>query len=128
MPRETCVTPGELRARVLRETGAGVLLLALMAAWPAGAPGFIGVAGAGAISLANFWWLARGASATLRASSLPGAASGAWMLAAGLRFLGLVAAFATLCATGWAHPVAVVVGLTVLPCNLIALGLRAARD
>jgi len=59
------MTPGELRMRVVRETGAAVLLLALAAAWLAGAPGFLGVAGAGAITVANFWWLARGVSATI---------------------------------------------------------------
>jgi hypothetical protein len=146
------MTPGELRMRVVRETGAAVLLLALAAAWLAGAPGFLGVAGAGAITVANFWWLARGVSATIIPASptppplesasgsisalstapaagpaAPGRARAAWILAAGARFLVLVAAFAVLCAVGWAHPVAIVVGLTVLPCDLIALGLRAAR-
>jgi ATP synthase I chain len=137
------MTPTELRTRVVREAGAGVLLLALIAGWLGGAPGFVGVAAAGAITVVNFWWLARGASATLgafspgsgaspacaaRGGAKPSAVSGAWIVASGLRFLALLAAFAALCATGWAHPVAVVAGLTVLPCAVIALGLRAARD
>jgi hypothetical protein len=137
------MTPTELRTRVVRETGAGVLLLALIAGWLGGGPGFVGVAAAGAITVANFWWLARGASAALGASrsgpvaspkwaprrgATPSAVSGVWIVAAGFRFLALLAALAALCATGWAHPVAVVAGLTVLPCDVIALGLRAARD
>jgi hypothetical protein len=146
------MTPGELRMRVVRETGAAVLLLALAAAWLAGASGFVGVAGAGAITVANFWWLARGVSATITtppltppplesgsgsvsarstapatAPAVAGRARAVWILAAGGRFLALVAAFAVLCAMGWAHPVAIVVGLSVLPCDLIAVGLRAAR-
>jgi hypothetical protein len=33
-----------------------------------------------------------------------------------------------LLATGSAHPVALLVGLTVLPCAVVALGLHAARE
>jgi hypothetical protein len=146
------MTPGELRMQVVRETGATVLVLALAAGWLAGLPGFIGVAAAGAITLTNFWWLARGVFAIVGsghpvAASVAGAPVAAptdaaaarpapaawpvravWIVAAGARFLLLTAAFAALCAMGWAHPVAIVVGLTVLPCDLIALGLRTARD
>jgi ATP synthase I chain len=127
------MTPGELRTRVVRETGVGILVVALLAAWIGGRPGFIGAAVAGAITLANFWWLVGGASTlvtTASASARPaaGALPVAWLIGAGARFLALLVAFAALCATGWGHPVAVVAGLTVLPCDLIALGLRAARD
>jgi hypothetical protein len=45
-------------------------------------------------------------------------------MGAGARYAALFVAFAALCAGGWAHPVAVVVGLTVLPCALIVGGLR----
>jgi hypothetical protein len=47
---------------------------------------------------------------------------------AGLRFLAFGAACAVLLATGWAHPVALVAGLTALPCALVGHGLRAARQ
>jgi hypothetical protein len=32
-----------------------------------------------------------------------------------------------LLATGWAHPIALVAGFTVLPCDVIARGLASAR-
>ena len=39
------------------------------------------------------------------------------------RFAACTVACALLLTTGWAHPVALVVGFTVLPCDLIARGL-----
>ena len=50
-----------------------------------------------------------------------------FILGAGARLAVLFVAFAALCAGGYAHPVAVVIGLSVLPCALIAQGLRSAR-
>ena len=117
----------ELRLRVTLETTFAVVVLALPAAWLGGAPAGIGVLVAGLLTLGNFWWLSRAASAA-GASGAPRRELAGWIVAAGARFTVLFAAFAALCAGGYAHPLAVVVGLTVLPCALIARGLRAGHD
>lgn len=117
----------ELRLRVTMETGIAVLALALPAAWLAGPSAALGVLAAGALTIGNFWWLSRAASSAADPNaSRPEVAS--WVLGAGARFVVLFAAFAALCAGGYAHPVAVVVGLSVLPCALIVQGLRSARE
>ena len=113
----------ELRRRVTLETTIAVVALALPAAWLGGAPAGIGVLAAGLLTLGNFWWLSRAASAAGASGARRRDLAG-WIVAAGARFTVLFAAFAALCAGGYAHPVAVVVGLTVLPCALIARGLR----
>jgi hypothetical protein len=113
----------ELRLRVTRETTIAVVALALPAAWLGGVSAGIGVLAAGLLSLGNFWWLSRTASGAGASGARRRGLAG-WIVAAGARFTVLFAAFVALCAGGYAHPVAVVVGLTVLPCALIARGLR----
>ena len=117
----------ELRLRVTMETAIVVAVLALPAAWLAGAPAAVGVLAAGALAVGNFWWLAR-AAANAGDPAAPRREVAGWVLGAGARFAVLFAAFAALCAGGYAHPVAVVVGLSVLPCAVIAQGLRSARE
>lgn len=117
----------ELRLRVTRESAVAVVALALPAAWLGGSPAGVGVLAAGLLTLGNFWWLSRAASASGAARARRRELAG-WIAAAAARFTVLFAAFAALCAGGYAHPVAVVVGLTVLPCALIARGLRAGRE
>ena len=117
----------ELRLRVTVATVIAVAALAVPAAWLAGAPAAIGVLAAGALTVGNFWWLARTASSAGDPAA-PRREIGGWIAGAGARFAVLFAAFAALCAGGYAHPVAVVVGLSVLPCALIAQGLRSARE
>ena len=116
----------ELRLRVTAETVVAVAALALPAAWLAGPSAAVGVLAAGVLTVGNFWWLSRAASSAADPGSRPEVAG--WVLGAGARFAVLFAAFAALCAGGYAHPVAVVVGLSVLPCALIAQGLRSARE
>ena len=116
----------ELRLGVTRETTIAIVALALPAAWLGGASAGIGVLAAGLLTLVDFWWLAR-ATFAAGASGAPRRELAGWMVAAGVRLTVLFAAFAALCAGGYAHPVAIVVGLTVLPCALIARGLRAVR-
>ena len=116
----------DLRLRVTMETAIAVLALALPAAWLAGPSGAIGLLAAGALTVGNFWWLARAAASAGDPIARRDVAG--WMLGAGARFALLFVAFAALCAGGYAHPVAVVVGLSVLPCALIAQGLRSARE
>ena len=117
----------ELRLRVTRETTIAVVALALPAAWLGGASAGVGVLAAGLLTLGNFWWLSRAASASGAAGARRRELAG-WIAAAAARLTVLFVAFVALCAGGYAHPVAVVVGLTVLPCALIARGLRAGRE
>jgi hypothetical protein len=104
-----------------------VVALAVPAAWLGGSSAAIGVLAAGALTVGNFWWLSRAAVGASDPASLRSDVGG-WMLGAGVRYAVLFAAFAALCAGGYAHPVAVVVGLSALPCALIAQGLRSARE
>lgn len=117
----------ELRLRVTVETAIAVAALALPAAWLAGPTAAVGVLAAGALTVGNFWWLSRAASSAADPNA-PRIEVAGWILGAGARFAVLFAAFAALCAGGYAHPVAVVVGLGVLPCALVVQGLRSARE
>ena len=117
----------DLRLRVTMETAIAVAALALPAAWFAGPSGAVGLLAAGALTAGNFWWLSR-AAASASDPAAPRRDVAGWVFGAGVRFAVLFFAFAALCAGGYAHPVAVVIGLTVLPCALIAQGLRSARE
>ena len=116
----------EFRARVTLETAIALAALAVPAAWLAGPSAAIGVLAAGGLTVGNFWWLSRAAAAAGAASAPPAQVSG-WVFVAGIRFTVLFVAFAALCAGGYAHPVAVVLGLSVLPLALVVQGLRNAR-
>ena len=118
------MTPSELTTRVTLDTCAAVGALAALGWWLLGAPIGLGVLAGGALAVVNFRWLvARAAIATATGS----ASAAAWILGAGLRFAACTAACGILLATGWAHPVALVAGFTVLPCDLVARGLASAR-
>lgn len=117
----------DLRLRVTTETAIAVAALALPAAWLAGPSGALGILAAGALTAGNFWWLSR-AAASATDPATPRRDVAGWIFGASVRFAVLFVAFAALCAGGYAHPVAVVIGLTVLPCALIAQGLRSARE
>ena len=118
------MTPSELTARVTLDTCAAVAALAALGWWLLGAPIGLGVLAGGALAVVNFRWLvARAAIATATGS----ASAAAWILGAGLRFAACAGACGILLAYGWAHPIALVAGFTVLPCDLIARGLESAR-
>jgi ATP synthase I chain len=97
--------------------------LALAAGWVGGRTALLGVAAGAAIALADFWCLSGRVE-------LDGEARRAiaWIAAAGLRLTGVAVAVALLFVTGWFHPVALVIGLAVLPCALVARGLHIARQ
>jgi len=103
------MTPSELTTRVTLDTCAAVAALAAAAWWLAGAPIAVGVLAGGALAIVNFRWL------VIRTSVA---------MATGIT---CTAVCGLLLATGWAHPVALVAGFTVLPCDLIARGLASAR-
>jgi hypothetical protein len=112
----------ELTERVATHTVlVSVCLAALLL--PFSGPAGLGLVAAGAVSALNFRGLTRGALWAL------GSAQPSWLgiIAAGTRFLLLMAVVALLFASGTVHPVAVVAGLGVLPLVLVAHGFRGAR-
>ena len=118
------MTPSELTTRVTLDTAAAVAALAALGWWLAGAPTGAGVLAGGGLAILNFRWLVVRTSVAMATGS---ASAAAWIVGAGLRFAACAAACGVLLANGWAHPIALVAGLTVLPCALIARGLAAAR-
>ena len=118
------MTASELVQRVTVAIGLAALTLVVPAAWLGGMPGALGVLTGAALAALNFRWLARRTTAAL----VPGgSAAGAWA-ASMIRLLVALAAPALAIATGVVHPVGLVVGLTLLPCAVVVLALRASRE
>jgi len=116
----------DMRTRVTIDAALIAVVAALAAAWFAGWPALLGVLAGGVLALGDFWWLSARIDAAGAARTAPKVAL--WGATAGLR-LGVVAvAVAALFVTGWFHPIALVVGLSALPCALLARGLRLARE
>ncbi len=113
----------ELRVRVIAESAAIVVGLALVATLFGGARVGLGVFAGGALAVGSFWRLAGDAAGASAGTT----ASGRWLIASALRLGGLAVVTAGLLVLDWAHPAALVFGLTILPCDLVAQGLRLAR-
>lgn len=118
------MTASELVERVTVWIGLAALTLALPAAWLGGPAGALGVLAGAALAALNFRWLARRTLASL----LPGASATRASAAATVRLLVAMAGPGVVIATGAVHPVALVVGLTLLPCAVIVLGLHTTRE
>ena len=120
------MTIADLAARVTWTGGATVAAMTAGAWWLAGTAAATGVGGGGAIALLNFRWLARDVS---RATALVAEGGGGVgrIGRIGLRQLVTFTALGLLIAQGWAHPVAVGIGLAALPPVLLAQGLLDAR-
>jgi len=108
----------------------GTMLLALVAVTIcggiiAGRPAALGTLAGGLIALGSFRWVARGVAGA--SMSLAGRGIAFSGLAVGVRHVVLFSALAFVLWSGAAHPVAVLVGLSLLPPVVIALGLSAAR-
>ena len=114
------MTASELTARVTATTAVCVLPLALGGVWLGGAAGVGGVLAGGALALFSFRMLARRATAATVATP--------WLVTSGLRFIVVAAVTAVLFARGWAHPLALLAGYSVLPVIVLAQGLRLARE
>lgn len=114
------MNPARFVKRVTIETASLLGALALGGAWLVDPTAGVGVLAGGALGLGNLWWLVR---RVLGASETRG-----WVLGAAARLGVLGAAVAVVLASGVAHPVGVVVGLSVLPFVLIARGLAEARE
>jgi hypothetical protein len=111
----------------MRVTIDAALLAAALAfggAWFGGRTVCFGILAGAFLALADFWWLSARLDSV--ASTAPTALT--WLGAAGLRLAGIAVAVAALFMTGWFHPVGLVAGLAVLPCALVARGLRLARE
>jgi hypothetical protein len=105
--------------------GAVVLsVLTVLAAWLAGPTHGGGVLAGGVLALGNFWWIGR-RTVSLLATDASGTRG---PLGAIARLAVMGVAVAIVLATGLAHPIGVVIGLTVLPLTVIARGLAAARQ
>jgi ATP synthase I chain len=116
------MTVADLVSRVTLHCLVALAALVAGAGWLAGLPGAAGAAAGGAIALLHFRWLARGAVGALRGEG--GFTLG--LTGLGLRSAGAFGALALTLAGGWAHPLAVLAGLSVLPPVLIAEGVRSA--
>jgi hypothetical protein len=110
--------------RVTIDAGFLAVGLGLGGAWLGGRTVLFGILAGAALALADFWWLSARVEAV--GADAPGALL--WLGAAGLRLGGVAVAVAALFVTGWFHPVGLVAGLAVLPCALVARGLRVARE
>ena len=120
------MTTVELISRVTWTGACTIAGLCAGAWWLGGPPAAAGVAGGGAIALANFRWLARdvGRAVALVAGGRPGLAR---IGRIGLRQLVILASLGLLVAQGWVHPAAVGLGLAALPPVLLVQGLLDAR-
>jgi hypothetical protein len=116
------MSPMELASRVTWESASAVAVLSLVSGLVGGVPVGAGVSAGGVLAIANFRWLAGRVVSVLDGGRPRGRALGF-----GLRLIALAAVTASLMATGLAHPVGVVIGLTVLPCALVLRGLGQAR-
>jgi len=115
----------DLVARVSRTALAIATLAAAGGGFLAGPSGALGVLAGALISVWSFRWLARGAQRAT-ASFAGGHARPLWVLALALRYLVLFGLIVVLLRAGL-HPVAVMVGLALLPPILIAHGWQSAR-
>jgi ATP synthase I chain len=114
---------GELTDRVCRAGALAVVLLAAATAALVGLREAAGLAAGGGIAFGSFRWLAR--DATRLAALRPGQAGA--LLGIGFRQVIAFAGLAAVIGSGVAHPVAVAVGIALLPPVLVIQGLRAAR-
>ena len=117
------MTPTELTTRVTLWSGAALAALALPALALGGSRAALGLVAGGALALLSFRWLAGRA-----VSLVPGAPSSPWGIFATLRWIAVAVAVAALLVADVTHPAALLAGTVVLPCAVLALGWRAARE
>ena len=118
------MTSSDLTTSVTRRTAAAVAVLTLAGGWLGGAPGAAGVLAGGALALGSFRWLAARIAAVSAGPAMPTA----WVAVTGLRLAAVAALAAMAFAGGWAHPIALLAGYTVLPVALVVQGLRLVRE
>jgi hypothetical protein len=114
---------GELADRVVRTGAVAAVACAVLAGMLVGPWEGAGVLAGGVIAFGNFRWLARDAG---RLGTIGEAGAGRRRLPGGLRQIAAFAALAALIGSGVSHPLAVAVGLALLPPVLVVQGLRGA--
>ena len=117
------MTPSDLTSRVSRDACVLGVALAGPAAYLAGAPAAVGALAGVGLAVGNFRWLAASAARALD----DGPARPLWSMGAALRLTAVALAALLALASGHAHPLAMVAGLSVLPVLVVFHGLRAAR-
>ena len=119
--------PSSLAYRVTLWCAGILLLVTLVAGVYGGASMALGVIGGGVVALGNFSLLSRAGrrTASLVAGETRGSLS--WISLA-CRHLAVFLAVALLVSSKWADPIAVLVGISVLPPVLIATGLLTGRQ
>jgi hypothetical protein len=118
------MTGRSLTTGVTRQTALAAVVAALAGGWLGGASGALGVLTGGALALLSFRLLA----ARMAAVGAGTALAAPWVLMAGLRFAAVSGAAIVLVVAGWAHPVAWLVGYSLLPLAVVTQGLRLARE
>jgi ATP synthase I chain len=118
------MTGRDLATSVTLPTAMAAVVASLAAGWVGGMPGALGVLTGGGLGLAGFRLLTR----RVRAAAAGPALAAPWAILAALRFAVVVGAAALLFVHGWAHPVAWLVGYSLLPVVLVVQGLRGARE
>ncbi len=119
------MTPNDLTSRVSHDACVLGAALAGPAALLGGLDGALGAAAGAGIAVVNFRWLAARLTAGLDAGASVGAL---WTLGALLRWGALAGAVTLALVSGHAHPLGIVLGLSVLPAVVVAHGLAAARE
>jgi hypothetical protein len=118
------MTVSDLTAGVLRRTALAVLAATAAGGWLGGAPGALGVLSGGVLAVLSFRLLASRVAAVTSGPAL----TAPWVVLAGLRFAVVSGVAVALFASGWAHPVAWLVGYSALPLAVVLQGLRLARQ
>jgi len=113
-----------LTTGVTRQTALAALVTALAGGWLGGVSGALGVLTGGALALLSFRLLAARLAAIGAGSTL----TAPWAMVAGLRFAVVSGVAIALIVAGWAHPIAWLVGYTLLPLAVVTQGLRLARE
>ena len=119
------MTRNDLTSRVSRDACVLGLVLTGPAAWLGGVDGALGAAAGAGIAVANFRWLASRVTNVLAGASEQRPVP---TVGAAFRLTALAAAVTLALMSGHAHPLAIVVGLSVIPITVISQGLRAARE
>jgi len=117
------MTVSDLAAGVLRRTALAVLAAAVEGGWLGGASGALGVLSGGILAVLSFRLLASRVAAVTSGPAL----TAPWVVLAGLRFAVVSGVAVALFASGWAHPVAWLVGYSALPLAVVLQGLSLAR-
>jgi hypothetical protein len=118
------MTVPELTAGVVRGTVTAAVAATLVGAWLAGPTAAVGVLAGGAMAILSFRLLA----ARLLSVTAPRGWAAPWTLLASARLAVVSGVAVALFVTGWAHPVAWLVGYSALPLAVVVQGLRLARQ